>query len=227
VTGPIGREALFTAIPVAVLGPLWLATLPGLVARARRARGVERLQLKWFASSAVVAAAMLSLAGLAGAVRPGSPVLGELPLAAFILCASLIPVTIGIAILRYRLYDIDVVIRRTLVYAVVTAILGGVYVGLVLGLQAVLTNLTGGDTLPVALSTLAIAGLFGPVRSRARDLVDRRFYRAHYDAQRTLTAFAAGLRDELEMEALGRALRDVAVDTLQPAVASVWVRGRP
>jgi hypothetical protein len=137
---------------------------------------------------------------------------------------TLIPAAAGIAILRYRLYDIDVVIRRTLVYGGLLAVLGVVYVALVLGLQTALSGVTGEGPLPVALSTLAIAALFGPARRRVRELVDRRFYRSRYDAQRTLEQFAGRLRDQVELETIGAALVDVAGDAVRPASATVWVR---
>jgi hypothetical protein len=119
-----------------------------------------------------------------------------------------------------------VVIRRTLVYGAVVAILGGVYVVLVVALQALLADVTGGQTLPVAVSTLAIAALFGTVRRRIRAAVDRRFYRSRYDAQRTLETFAANLRDEVAIETVGTTLVTVAGRALQPATASVWLRER-
>lgn len=105
-------------------------------------------------------------------------------------------------------------------------VLGALYVGLILALQAALAGLTGGGTLPVALSILAIAALFGPVRSRVRALVDRRFYRSRYDAQRTVEAFAARLRDQVELDAVGRTLTTAADEAVRPASVGVWIRGR-
>jgi hypothetical protein len=131
-----------------------------------------------------------------------------------------------VAILRHRLFDIDLVIRRTVVYAAVVAILGAAYVGLVLVLQSVLAGVTRNETFPVALGTLAIAALFGPVRAQVRAAVDRRFYRSTYDAQRTLEAFSGRVRDEVELEAVGRTLVEVTGQTIRPTSASVWLRPR-
>ena len=132
---------------------------------------------------------------------------------------------IGIAILRYRLYDIDLIIRRTLVYGALTLVLGGAYVGSVLGLQAALSPFTANNGVAVALSTLAVAALFGPVRRRVQRLVDRH-YRSRYDAQRTLATFASRLRDEIDQASLSSELLDATRAAVQPSSASVWLRGR-
>lgn len=191
----------------------------GLVPRLRRASGVERQQLKWITFAAGIHGASwivlaLDLPGTAGLV------------ARYLLFATLtlIPVSAGFAILRYRLYEIDLVIRRTVVYAVVVAVLGAIYVGLIVAMGTLLSGLTGSTTLPVALSTLAIAALFAPVRARVRTAVDRRFYRSRYDAQRTLEQFTAMLRDEVELDSVARVLVDVAARTVRPTAAAVWIR---
>ncbi len=192
-----------------------------LLVRLRLSTGIERQQLKWFVATAALVAAAIPVGILLP--EPWTDVAWAITIVGF---GAGLPVAAGLAILRYRLYDIDVVIRRTLVYGAVVAILGGVYVVLVVALQALLADVTGGQTFPVAVSTLAIAALFGTVRRRIRAAVDRRFYRSRYDAQRTLETFAANLRDEVELDAVGSALADVAAQTVQPRSAGVWLRTR-
>jgi len=134
-------------------------------------------------------------------------------------------VAIGFAILKYRLYDIDIIINRALVYGSLTAMLAVVYVGSVVGLQATLRALTGQEsTLAVVASTLVIAALFNPLRRRVQGFVDRRFYRRKYDARKILEAFNARMRDETDLDALSKDLVGVANRTMQPRHASVWLR---
>jgi hypothetical protein len=184
-----------------------IASATSLVLRFRRSRGVERLQLKWVAAASVVLVACFLLWEVWEGMAP-------LGIVAMVVAA-------GIAILRHRLYDIDVVINRTLVYGALTATLAGTYAGLVLLLQLVLSP---GSDLAIAGSTLAVAALFRPARARIQAMVDRRFYRRKYDAQRTLEGFAGRLRDEVELDSLSAALRKVVAETMQPAHVSLWLR---
>jgi hypothetical protein len=190
-----------------------------LVLRYRATRGEERLQLRWFAFSAVV----FVLACLVSAVLFQTHLAGAGQVLVIIAFLT-IPVAAGIAILRHRLYDIDVVIKRTLVYGSLSATLAVAYLTMVLVLRLVLSPLTGESDLAVAASTLAVAALFRPLRSRIQSVVDRRFFRERYDAARTLEAFGQPLRDELVLEALGHDLRRVVLDTMAPTKVSLWLR---
>ena len=229
VTNPLGVEALRGAAQVAVdMGgmlvlPTAIAGMVALGVRFRRSDREARQRIKWlFLLAAVFAPLTPLLVVLSEAeVEVGgagvADVLFNVPLAA-------IPVCVGVAILRHRLYDIDVVINRTLVYGALTAILAGAYFGCVLLFQLALSPLTEENGLAVAGSTLAVAALFRPARARIQAAVDQRFYRRRYDAQRTLEAFAVRLRDELDLDALGADVRAVVRDTVQPAHVSLWLR---
>jgi hypothetical protein len=137
---------------------------------------------------------------------------------------ALIPIAVGVAIRRYRLYDIDRVISRTLVHGSLTLVLGAAYVGLVLTGQAVFSSVAGGSDLAIAVSTLVVAALSRPFRSRVQQVVDRRFYRHRYDAQQTLDAFATRLRHQVELSGLCADLQAVVDETVQPAHVSLWLR---
>jgi hypothetical protein len=189
--------------------------LVSLVIRFRGSRGEERQQLKWF----TYACALLPLAAL-GDFLPG-PV-GDLLFAAVVL---LLPVATGIAILRHRLYDIDRLINRTLVYGLLTAVLAGVYAGAVLVLGQVFGGV-GRDppSWAVAGATLAVAALFQPARRRIQAVVDRRFNRRKYDAARTVEVFSRRLREEIDLDTLSAELLAVVHETVQPATASLWLQ---
>ena len=199
-------SALFAGIGLSALS---------LVVRYRRTGGVERQQLKWFALAAVLVAS-----SFVGQLL-GEALWNLLDAAT----GTALYVAVGVAILRHRLYDIDLIINRTLVYGSLTAMLALVYVGGVAGLQAAFRTISGQEsTLAVVASTLAIAALFGPLRRRVQGFVDRRFYRRKYDATKTLEAFGSRLREETDLEALSGDLVGVASRTVQPAHISLWLR---
>ena len=215
---PFGIEGLrnlgvAVATPVFLVGiPTMLLSVVSLVLRFRRSRGTERQQLKWF-----VYAGVLSV----GAILVPSAASSLLQL----LVLPLLPVAAGIAILRYRLYEIDLIINRTLVYGSLTATLVLLYFGGVVVLQQLFVVLTGQQsTLAIVASTLLIAALFSPLRKRIQAFVDRRFYRRKYDATKTLAAFNVRLRDERELDALSGDLVGVVTGTMQPAHVRLWLR---
>ena len=177
-----------------------------------------RHQIKWLALAGAFAGLIVPIA------TAGSELWGELATnVASMLGVLALPLAAAIAILRHRLYDIDVVINRTLVYGALTATLGGTYLALV-----VLTGLAvGNSNLAIAGSTLTVAALFRPARARIQEEVDRRFYRRRYDAQRTLEDFSARIRDQVDLAALSTDLSGVVRDTLQPAHVTLWLRERP
>jgi hypothetical protein len=189
--------------------------IAALVVRFRRSRGIERQQLKWF----TYAAALAPLPGFAYDMFPG--ISGLLRL----LIYPLVPISVGVAILRYRLYEIDRIINRTLVYGLLTALLGGIYGGAVLVLGQVFGGV--GQDPPswaVAGATLAVAALFQPARRRIQAVVDRRFNRRKYNAAKTVEAFSLRLRDEVDLDALSAELLAVADQTMKPTTASLWLR---
>jgi hypothetical protein len=229
IDNPVGVEGGLPEVASAasqILGAVAVVlAAAAVVVRLRRARGAEREQLKWFAYVGVLAAVCLSVA-VVGSALTAHPSDGFTAIAVIGWLSGLalvgfgLPIATGIAILRYRLYDVDVVIRRTLVYGALTATLGALYLGLVL----LIGLAVGRSNLAIAISTLAVAAIVRPARARIQAAVDHRFYRRRYDAGRTLAAFGTRLRDEIDLETLSADLRGVVHDTVQPAHVSVWLR---
>ncbi|HEV2124981.1 MAG TPA: hypothetical protein VGW38_19710 [Chloroflexota bacterium] len=202
--------------------PILLVSAASLMLRFRRARGEERQQLKWLATAAALMGIILALSPLVFWLFPGSEELWGL----FIFVAwAAFPISVGVAILRYRLYDLNVIVRATLVYGTLTVTLALVYVGSVVLLRGLLFGFTGRSSqLTIVASTLAVAALFNPLRRRIQGLIDRRFYRRKYDARKTLETFSAKLRDETDLEALNNELVGVVSETMQPTHVSLWLR---
>lgn len=194
---------------------LFAAVAVSVIVRFRRSRGDERQQMKWMVFAVSFLLLTIVLPNVVG--WGGSDIL-------FSIAIVQLPIAAGIAMLKYRLYDIDRLISRTLVYGALTVLLGGVYVGLVLGGQALFSSFAGSGNLAIAVSTLLVAALFLPVRSRVQHFVDRRFYRRRYDAQRTLAEFGSRLREHVDLQTLESDLRGVVTETMQPAHASLWLR---
>ena len=199
--------------------------LISLVARFRSSTGIERQQLKAMAFVAGVLTVLVTLEVVVfDAVGLKDEGFRDVSETVLNFGVAGIPVTAALAILRYRLYDIDRVINRTLVYGTLTAVLVGIYVGMVFGFQALLEPVTAESDLAVAASTLAVAALFRPVRTRVQRFIDHRFYRRKFDTQRTLEEFSNHLRDEVDLAALSSRLTSVVSETMQPAHVSLWVR---
>ena len=221
VGGVVGKAIVFisAAVVFVVFGAIILSAL-SLVFRYRRAGGIERQQIKWFAYAAVLFGGSLVFSGFLGEDLPGVwDALFET------VTVAPLYVAVGVAILRYRLYDIDVIINRTLVYGSLTVLLAGTYFGGVVGLQSVLRTITGQEsTLAVVASTLTIAAMFNPLRRWVQGFVDRRFYRRKYDAAKMLAAFNARLRNETDLKTLSGDVVGVVRETVQPAHVSLWLR---
>ena len=209
---------VLVCVPVAFGGAVTAISL-----RFRRGGPVQRQQVKWLAAVVVVGAGAV-LAGLL--VNGLSPDLGNALVIAGIFALFVLPFVIGIAILRYRLFEIDRIISRTIAYALATGLLGATFAILIVGLQAVLTRFTGGQTVAVATSTLAVFALFQPVLRRVRRAVDRRFDRARYDAERTAAAFSERLRDQVDIETVTTDLRATVAGAIAPTDLGVWLRPR-
>src|SRR5829696_486115 len=223
VANPFGIEQIGALLNVLLYVGLYLAlavTAVGavsLMVRFRRSRAEERQQIKWFAFAGAIMCAVTAAGPFLWSLPPSSPGVTLIWPVLFLSAASTIPVATGIAILKYRLYDIDVGINRTLVYGSLTALLALVYFGGVATTQAVFRVLTGQEQQAIVVSTLVIAALFTPLRRRIQGFIDRRFYRSKYDARKTLEAFSARLRDETDLQALNNDLVGVVRETMQPA----------
>jgi hypothetical protein len=200
-----------------------LLAVISLVLRFLGARGDERQQIKWFASATTLTFTWILL--FEQLLGPQEGAFEAIVALSGLVVVPSIPIATGIAILRYRLYDIDRIVNRALVYAALTVTLVLVYLGGVISLQYAFRTMTGGESqLAVVASTLAIAALFNPLRWRIQALVDRRFYRRKYDAQKTLAAFSSRLREETDLDALGGELVTVVRETVQPVSVALWLR---
>jgi hypothetical protein len=231
IRNPLGMEGfsnVYDTVMSFVLPLLYVAVASSLFVRLRRAIGVERQQIKWFVYAAAATICGIVLAYMIPDTIDTPLWFDRAGFALNIAVTPAIPVSIGIAILRYRLYEIDTLINRTLVYGSLTVTLIALYFGAIVVLQRVFVALTGQQsTLAVVASTLLIAALFTPLRRRIQSFIDRRFYRKKYDARKTLEAFSARLRDETDLQALNGELTRVVRETMQPAHVSLWLRPEP
>jgi hypothetical protein len=213
-----------TVAVIVIIAVVFLA-LASLIVRYRRSVGVERQQLKWFAAVIAIAGPALAIAILTSGTTSG--IIADVSGAAWgiaLITLALLPVAIGVAVLRYRLYEIDRLVSRTIAYGVLTAIVGGLFIGFILVFQAMLAPVTQSNELAVAGSTLLVASLFQPLRRGLQRLVDRRFNRSGYDAERTVAAFAERLRDEVDLEHLRAEILTTVAQTVEPASISLWMR---
>jgi hypothetical protein len=223
---PFGIEGTVILEPVEAAGGVvflacFFAAIASLIARFYRSRGEARLQLKWFAYAAVLGI----MAILFGSVLVPASIDDRFGTLVWTVAPLGLPISAGIAILRYRLYDIDLIINRTLVYGALTAALVSVYLGGIVVLQGAFRALTGQESqLAIVASTLAIAALFGPLRRRIQGFIDHRFYRRKYDAAQVLAAFNVRLRDEVDLDALRGDLVGVVDDAMRPSHVSLWLR---
>jgi hypothetical protein len=227
IRNPLGIEGvtqIYRAVLYTMAPGLYIAAAISLFLRLRRAMGVERQQLKWLAYAAAGFAMGIIVVSIPVAI--GTPRWYEwVANVIFVVVTPGVPIAIGIAILRYRLYDIDLLINRTLVYGSLTATLISLYFGGIVALQRVFVLVAGEkSTLAVVASTLLIAALFHPLRTRIQAFIDRRFYRRKYNAARTLEAFSVKLREETDLHALNEDLLGVVRETMQPAHVSLWLR---
>ncbi len=215
---PLSADAVaFLGLVGAILVVLSLVlALTAIGVRWRRGERLMRAQLKWLLGALAVGGILFPL-GFGGDLANGMDLVG-------VATPTLLPIAIGIAVMRYHLYEIDRVISRTISYGVITAVLVGVFAAVVVSFQANFAQVTGGDTIPVAASTLVVFALFQPVRRRVQSVVDRRFDRARYDAEQTIADFAVRLKDNVDLESLATEVRDVVGATIAPASVGVWLR---
>jgi hypothetical protein len=231
IRNPLGLTAaapvlgLVDAISRLIVTVLYLAAVGSLLVRLRRSSGIERQQLKWVAYAGAMLIGFLVLVNLLEGRRVPLAVQLAVEIGFFVLGVLGVPTAVAVAILRYRLYDIDRIINRTVVYGLLTALLGAVYAGVVLVLGQ-LFGRVGGEppTWAVAGATLTVAALFQPARRRIQAVVDRRFDRRRYDMAKTVETFSVRLRDELDLDMLSAELLAVVDQTVQPAKVSLWLR---
>ncbi len=201
---------------------LFALAIAALITRYRRGDRIERLQIRWFGAAVALCGTGLVLVVIELAVRTvQGPLISNLVFQAGLLA---MPIAIGIAVLRYRLYEIDRLISRTIGWAIVTGLLVAVFAGTVVGLQAILTGITQGQTLAVAASTLVAFVLFQPLRRRVQSIVDHRFNRARYDAERTAAAFAERQRDQVNIAGLKVDIAGTIDSALSPRTVGIWIR---
>ena len=221
VAGPVLN--VVNAVGHAVFLPLVLLAVASVIVRYRRAAGIQRQQIKWFAlgAAAMVLCVVVTVVAVPDENSPLSTI-------GFAIAFAMLPIGAGIGVLRYRLYDIDVIINRALVYGSLTALLAAVYFGSVVGMQHLASAVAGpqarANPLIIVLSTLLIAALFTPLRRRLQRTIDHRFYRSKYDTTRTLERFATTLRSETDLRALSDHLVGVVDETMRPAHVSLWLR---
>jgi hypothetical protein len=224
-----GFAAALRGVGFALLVTCVLVAVASLFARWRGSPPVRRQQLKWLLYAAMVVVAGVVISGVIESLAGASEAAVNVSNAAVTLGLAAIPIATGVAILRHRLYDIDRIINRTLVYALLTGVLALVYVAGVVGVGNLVRGLTPGSESPsvvVAASTLAVAALFRPLRARIQRFIDRRFYRSRYDAARAVETFSARLRDEVALDALKADLLGAVRETVQPTRAWIWLRER-
>ncbi|HEY7936816.1 MAG TPA: hypothetical protein VID26_06770 [Candidatus Limnocylindrales bacterium] len=224
--GPAGQLVALTTTAANDCGVLALVlVIASVVVRYRHAQGVERAQLKWFAYVGLVVVPTIVIGIVTSSATSGPLTLvTNVAWLASIAGLGLLPIAIGVAVLRYRLYEIDRLISRTISWALVSVLVIGLFAGLVLALQAVLASVLRSNELVVAGSTLVVAAMFQPIRGRVQRIVDRRFNRARYDADRTIGAFAGRLRDEVDLEQLRAEILATVARTVEPSSVSLWLR---